>query len=87
MFHRSIQPIKMKTENFDIHELIISLQGTCTMVDENLPEGMTVLDLTDEDYATIDNEIFLCDECGWWCENSEQNSEGNGLCNDCSPDE
>lgn len=71
----------MRPTNFDVHELIQSLQGTCTTTDEHLPDGMSWDDLTKEDHKTIDNEIFLCEECGWWCENDEYH-EGE-LCNDC----
>lgn len=75
----------MKNENFNTQLLTEYLQGTCKSLDEgldNLYPGMTQDDLTPEDFDEIDNEIFLCDNCGWWCEISEQ--DDNGFCLDCA---
>ena len=36
--------------------------------------------------ALDDDELFLCDGCGWWCEVSEE-AEGDGTernCEDCA---
>lgn len=72
-----------KPEEFDIHVIIESLQGTCgtlsSAVNEAYPD-MTEDDLTDEDHQLIDLEIFLCEECGWWCEIGEQHDDH---CDDC----
>lgn len=73
----------MKPENFDIHELISSLQGTCSTIDDHLPDDMELEDLTEQDYADIDNEIFLCETCGWWCEIGEVSEHEDGVCTDC----
>ena len=40
------------------------------------------LDLTKEQYTMIELEIFLCDDCGWWCESIEEGDDG-GICTDC----
>lgn len=53
----------MRPADFDIHRLIHDLQGTCTTIEDHLPEGMNWEDLIDDDHNTIDNEIFLCSEC------------------------
>lgn len=76
----------MRTPDFDVHELIEALKGTCDSMEQHLPDGMVEDDLTFEDLATLDGEIFLCTQCGWWCESSECNDTDNGvdqLCNDC----
>lgn len=75
----------MKPSNFDINEIISTLQGTCMTLDEALPEGMSVDDLTQEDHDAIDNEIFLCVECGWWMELCDDG--GDGICTDCQPED
>jgi hypothetical protein len=71
----------MRTQDFDVQQLIDDLQGTCTSINDHLPEGMDDMDLTSEDHDVIDNQIFLCETCGWWCEISEQDEDGN--CQDC----
>jgi len=73
-----------RPNHFNVHELIQALQGTCTTINEHLPDGMTDDDLTEDDHMAIDNEIFLCDECGWWCEVCEMNDTGDHICNDCN---
>jgi len=38
----------------------------------------------------LDTQIFLCTQCGWWCEMSEEESDDHGLdewtCRDCCND-
>lgn len=75
----------MRPENFDVQKLVEDLQGTCKQLEEALPEEMELNDLTEEDHEFIDNEIFLCETCGWWCEISEQTMEGS--CRDCDGDD
>ena len=87
----------MRPKNFDINKVIESVQGTCDTLESHLPDGMEENDLTPEDYIKIDNEIFLCSECGWWCEicqaASEEAKEANdrtlceNICEDCCPEE
>lgn len=81
----------MKPKDFDIYEVIESLQGTCTsslaQKCEELFPGTEEDDLTDEDYAAVDDEIFVCAQCGWRCETSEAHEhpeDGDGdVCDDC----
>ncbi len=74
----------MRSTDFDIHKVIESLQGTAQSIDDALPEGMEWADLIDEDHNAIDNEIFLCPDCGWWCETSESTDrDGEDVCQDC----
>ncbi len=71
------------------------LQGTCRSIAQAI-ECVTDGELTDEDdvvnykdfYATIDNNVFECAECGWWCESGDyadiQPDPANGdICTDC----
>lgn len=75
----------MKPADFNVHELIEAVNGTCNTIDDHLPEGMEFEDLTGEDHDVIDNEIFLCNECGWWCEVHEahETDDGDDICDDC----
>ena len=70
----------MRGEDFNINTLISDLQGTCETISHFLSEEMEESELTQDELEQIDNEIFLCDLCGWWCEVSEQN-EKELLCN------
>ena len=73
-------------------EIIDALQGTCDTLSGAVQEvtGNDDLDdmsLSTEQHEAIDNQIFLCDECNWWCEISEanENPQGGGdICDDCS---
>ncbi len=64
------------------NQLIYDLQGTCNELNSFL-ERHNAEDLIDHisflEY--LDNHIFLCDGCGWWCELSEMSDEG--VCSDC----
>lgn len=75
-----------KPDNFDVSELIEYLQGTSMTLDEgvaDLYEGCDSEILTSDDHATIDNEIFKCEECGWWFEICEQSEDDDTKCKDC----
>lgn len=80
----------MRAKNFDIQVVIDDLQGTCDTLQggiENHYPDMTEDDLTEDDHTILNNQIFLCDTCGWWCEISEQCNEnpecGGSDCTDC----
>ena len=76
----------MRSENFDVHKLVEELQGTCHSISDFLPDEMNEMDLTTEDHEHIDNEIFLCETCGWWYEVCESGDcEGN--CENCIDEE
>lgn len=33
----------------------------------------------------IDEHIFMCDQCGWWCPNEElAEVDGDRICEDCN---
>ena len=62
------------------------LRGTCMGDIDGAAQtlfGIKEEDLTAEELQTIDLEIFLCEECGWWCERSEEDEENFGYCESC----
>lgn len=71
----------MRPKHFDINTIIDSLRGSCQTLDESLPDEMEFIDLTKEDFDQLDGEIFLCEDCGWWCE--EYENTGDNICDDC----
>lgn len=76
----------MKPQDFKISELIENLRGTCSSIDENLPEGMDWEDLTTEDHEIIDANIFKCETCSWWFDQGEQgddNDTDEEVCKEC----
>lgn len=79
----------MKPIDFDIQKVIEALQGTSeslhSIVEQLYPDVDVMRDFTNADYNEIDNQMFLCEECGWWCEVSQYGKE-DGKCEDCSPD-
>lgn len=73
-------------------ELIDDLTGSCM----SLAEALATFDLTEDDLAlsdhqAIDEQIFCCDDCGWWCGVEEMNDQSEALggqyCTQCRPDE
>lgn len=70
--------------------IVERLRGTCDMLEDGL-EDEDAEDLQDHlpflDY--LDNHIFRCECCGWWCEISESvdSDDYDLVCGDCVPDE
>ena len=77
----------MRPENFDVHEMIDQLTGTCQSMDDVLPERMDFEDLTGEDCATIDENIFCCQTCNWWHEIESQSEDNPEECVECAESE
>jgi hypothetical protein len=75
----------MYTQIWD--EIIDSLRGTCDTLYSAL-EYYNALYLEDnlQFLQYLDNQIFLCDACGWWCEISEESgvSDTEFICYDCA---
>ncbi len=74
-------------------EFIREYQGTCKMDylfefagTENFVESLSHREET-EFWRLVENEIFLCETCNWWCERSEEtmDEENFGSCSDCCP--
>lgn len=79
-----------KFTNEELEELVDALRGSTDTLDMAIKElfgdqyGEDQMDDSDHDY--IDNEIFLCTDCGWWCEISDESQEcleGERICHDC----
>jgi len=68
------------------NNLIHELQGTCNELNSFL-EQHNAEDLIDymPFLEYLDQNIFLCDDCDWWCELSEMSDEG--VCSQCCSDE
>ncbi len=76
--------------NVNMTDIIEYLQGTCNTLQEACEIfGIEEDDLTLDQLKEIDEEIFLCDGCGWWCCLSEEEVDdsdgglGLRLCSDC----
>lgn len=69
-----------------IEELISRLRGSCDSM-TTVCEDLDLDDMDSEVCAAVDDEIFCCSACGWWCDQSEEASEDAGLpewtCRDC----
>lgn len=70
-------------------EIIEYLRGTCQSADEVFEKFDTNFDdITLEEARVIDEHIFCCDACGWWCETSEMSEDWEDyadepVCEDC----
>lgn len=69
--------------------IVEHLRGTCRSVQDAAAafEVEDDLELIPEFCEVLDNELFCCDTCSWWCEWSEEspNDEDAGNCDDCCP--
>jgi len=77
-------------DNEQLERLKDYLIGSCNTIQEAM-ETLFELDeddLTDEEIENLDQDIFKCAECGWWCEISEESGidESDLICNDCAED-
>lgn len=65
------------------------LRGTCKC----MHNALTELDLPDGiDYdatfcSELDQQVFCCTTCDWWCELSEMAEDQDGVCTDCADEE
>jgi hypothetical protein len=68
-----------------MREIASELQGTCGSLDTALEErGFDIDAVPAALLDTIDEEVMLCETCGWWCDPYEINDDGN--CEDCRED-
>lgn len=83
----------MKLTQEKLNELIYALQGSCSTIAEQLEMRWELSedDLTMENYLAIDDAIFCCSVCNWWCPASEETATAQGKsdlgCSDCFPEE
>lgn len=67
-----------------MQEIVDALRGTCDTAESCLtPEECEEGDPFDsrEFCEILDDTIFKCETCDWWCEVGE--SDDNGNCRDC----
>lgn len=67
--------------------LVEYLQGSCQTLEEgvNTVLGFELDELTQDDLQSIDEVIFICNECGWWCSQDENaGTEDSWVCTDCN---
>lgn len=73
--------------NTEILELIEYLKGSCNdIVPAALLFGLDYYTFTKEQEEYIDSEIFMCDQCSWWCGTDEYSSVEENMCQECAPD-
>lgn len=67
--------------------LIDYLRGTCLSLDEAC-DTFNLDSMNQELCDALDDRIFLCTECNWWCEIHEESSEEVGaqewICAQCA---
>lgn len=71
--------------------IVNDLRGTPGNLDMEiqgrLGNGIGTEDLDTESLDIIDEHIFNCEVCGWWCDNDEM-SHDQGICEECfEPDD
>ena len=76
--------------NKQLWQLIEYLNGSSITVDEAMRDlfELTEDDLGEEQEEILNQEIFKCAQCGWWCEFSEESGvdDSDLICNDCAED-
>lgn len=86
---------EQKITDEQVEKIIEYLEGSCQPFEKGIQtitenDDLTQDDLTDEQQAHIDQTIFLCSDCGWWFEMSEETKSANDDemgCRDCNPDD
>lgn len=74
-------------KKFNIHDVISDLSGTSMTLQNVLDDyGKDEEDLSQADREAIDDNIFCCDCCSWWCEVDEKKEQESGedFCADCN---
>ncbi len=67
-------------------EIAEELRGTCKTLDEVLEgHGLDYNCVPVEMLDTLDEDVMLCDWCGWWVESSE--IDDDSVCKECKEDE
>lgn len=69
-----------------IIELADELEGSCSNIDDRLVDyGYSCLEEVPIDLLRLlDDQVMICDECGWWCATHELNDDQ--ICTDCRDD-
>lgn len=72
-----------------LDKFIASVQGTAGIYDQGAADeaGFDLDDLDVEDWQYIENDVFSCTRCGWWCDSSEMNGVHDLFCDDCAEED
>lgn len=76
--------------DIQLEQIVDDLRGQCARSLEDCLEEMGVdyLALDPADHAAIDERVFCCEGCAWWCEAEELNNETDrNLCDECNEEE
>lgn len=75
--------------NADIHAIADDLRGTTGSLEETLDEitGIEVDDIALESLGELDELIFQCEKCSWYCEIGEMSESEESVCDECAADE
>lgn len=65
--------MKRVTDRKLAHEIADDLRGTAQSFGDVCEDhGVDPDTLTNEEHAIIDDEVFECERCGWWCGTDER---------------
>lgn len=78
-----------------MREILDYLQGSCKDLNDAMRDLFELDDYDIENekelWHYVENWIFLCNSCGWWCEMCEETATGQGEadfgCKDCYPED
>ena len=73
--------------NDKLEAIVERLEGQCLIDLEQAMEEEGVIHLLDDTdtLQQIDERIFQCEQCGWWCSTDELHDDSNEkTCEDCS---
>lgn len=77
-----------KVSDADVQNIIDYLQGTCDSLQVACSAyGYDEDDLTMEQLEELDNQIFRCASCEWWCDQGQSRDvDGENYCDSCAED-
>lgn len=79
------------TDKEKAHKVADALLGTCMTLEHVIQIELETEDTdavqTPEFTDELDNTVFCCDLCSWWCEISEESDTEGGCCTDCVPED
>lgn len=66
-------------------EIAEELRGTAESLEAVCEHFEMAEAVNDESFCSeIDQLVFCCDTCGWWCEQSEMSEDEEWVCEDCA---
>lgn len=82
----------MELSEAQINQLINYLNGSCRSLEDGLNdlfELTSMSEVTNEQEMCdmVDDAIFCCDQCNWWCPQGTMSDKVDWTCTDCNPDD